>query len=1340
MRENIIQPSGRGRDEHPLSFLQERLWLLNQKFPRDLSYNIPFAFTIAGALDVAALRQSLSEVVQRHQTLRAHFTRTPRGEPAQIIGPDGPFDLPTVDAQESELPRYVKDNSRHVFDLATGPLVVAKLLRLTATKHVLLLNIHHIAADGWSVEKVLFSELQRCYAAFAERRTPDLPPLSIQYTDFAYWQRAQDLSHQLAYWQGQLAGYEDALELPADFPRTPHAGRVSESFVHRYGRDFSRDLDRLAQSHGATLFMVLVAGFSVAVSRYTGREDLCIGTTTAGRVLPELEPLVGFFVNILPLRIKVDEDATVEDHVRGVRAQALAAFDHQMVPFERILDSVDLDRRGRAYPLVPLVLRHQNFPRTSMKADLPGGVRFDAYCDNAVDLAASGEDAMARAELELSYTGDKDDLKVEVMFAPDLYRRETVERLLAHHEQILREMAGDRHQRLSALVLTTEHDARVEGAPEERPHPSAAQRFTFVQRWDSQVARSPDAVATYDASGTSTFREVAAQVDRLARALVARGVLPGDVVGVCLDRGAPLIVALFAVWKAGAAYVPMDPSYPSTYLTQILGNAEPKFVVCTNAYRTHLGLPEARCVLIDAWPSVPDVAASKAPLSPAPGDLAYIMYTSGSTGVPKGVRIPHLQLTNWLEGIEAQWPFASDDIVAQKTSIGFAVSAKELFAGLLNGRPLVFLDPATVQDPAAFVAALTRHRVTRLNLVPSHFDAVLTHIEKTRAGLPYLRLCVVAGEPLPAELVLRARACLPALRLLNNYGCTELNDITYYDTSAFDGSNEFVPVGHPIQNTQIYVLDRRGRLVPEGVAGEIHVASDSMALGYHNLPSLTKERFRPNPFSDDPARILYNTGDVAKYLPDGTLEYIGRWDFQVKVRGFRVDVRHVEKILAEFPGMDHPVVVGDGRQLFAFYVAAAKSAPGSTLDVEALRAYLQARLPSYMVPSGFVAMEALPRLPNGKLNRRALTPAAGRLAQSDAYEAPATKTEAILASIWSGVLDIPEDVIGRKTNFFEIGGHSLAAVRVIARIRERFSVEIPVSWLFERPRLQDLGAHLEGAVSPDAEDDEAGTTTHRDGTPRESERRVDGLLEGKVVLMTGSHQGIVGAAARLLAGQGASVALGYLYDEARATKLKAMIEGAGGVAETYHADLVDGGDVTRMVAQVLERFGRIDVLVANATAEFKVAPFVDQAWSRFERTVVDELKAVFHACQAVVPGMAQRKSGSIVVLSSAMTRRPEAGYVTHAVAKAALDAFVRSLAVELGPDGVRVNTVAPGLTLTEATESLPLHVKDAAIARCPLRRNGLPRDVAGAVLFLASDLSQFMTGAYLPVDGGTTMP
>jgi NAD(P)-dependent dehydrogenase (short-subunit alcohol dehydrogenase family) len=613
----------------------------------------------------------------------------------------------------------------------------------------------------------------------------------------------------------------------------------------------------------------------------------------------------------------------------------------------------------------------------------------------------------------------------------------------------------------------------------------------------------------------------------------------------------------------------------------------------------------------------------------------------------------------------------------------------------------------------------------------------LSHLEKTGAGLPSLKLCIVAGEPLRAELVVRSRAQLPRVQLLNNYGCTELMDITYYDTSSFDaGSPGFVPIGYPIQNTQIYVLDRRGRLVPEGVAGEIHVASDSMALGYHDMPSLTQERFKPNPFSDNPDRILYNTGDVAKYLPDGALEYIGRWDVQVKVRGFRVDVRHVEKVLSEFPGLVQPVVVGDGQQLFAFYVAQ----PGTAVDIDALRAYLQARLPSYMVPGKFVAMDALPRLPNGKLNRRALTPSAGRLAHSDVYEAPETKTEALLASIWSGVLDVPEDIIGRKTNFFEVGGHSLAAVRVVARIREHLSVEIPVSWLFERPRLQDLGANLDGASSSSAKDEDAWTASRKAGSQREGERRVPGLLEDKVVLMTGMHQGIIGSAARLLASQGAFVALGYLYDEPRATKLKELIEGGGGVAETYHADPVDAGDVTRMVSQVLERFGRIDVLVANTTAEFKVAPFVEQDGARFERTVVDELRAVFHVCQAVVPGMAQRKGGSIVVVSSAMSQRPEPGYVAHGVAKSALDGFVRSLAVELGSDGVRINTVAPGLTLTEATESLPLHVKDAAVARCPLRRNGLPRDVAGAVLFLASDLSQFMTGAYLPVDGGYTMP
>lgn len=1334
IQKSLIQPVQQRNQEHPLSWFQERLWVLNQKNPRDLSYNIPVTFQLEGKLDVSALNRSLSAILLRHETLRARFTQSTRGEPVQVIAPAEHFYLPVINTKEQDVDRHVRETAEHVFDLCNGPIIIGKLLRIEPERHLLLLNVHHIAADGWSIEGILFAELQQCYAAFSSGVEPVLPQLPVQYTDFASWQRRQDLAGELAYWHSSLANYEDSLELPTDYLRRPGSGRSSDTFVRRYSKAFSCELDRFAQAHGCTLFMCLLAGFALTANRYSGKEDMCIGTTTSGRILPEIEGLIGFFINILPLRIQVDDNATVGEYLGAVRKVALSGFDHQIVPFERILYSMDFARSDKANPLVPLVLRHQNFPHTSLAGDLPGGLKFAPY--SAGDEARLATNTVARCELELSYTGDREDLGVEVMYASDLHRRESIERLLSQHEQILKSMFADSNRRLSDLELLTEADVQRLCVVYNQTQNHSSPSLTFIQRWEAQVQATPNATACVDQHGQWSYASISSKVNALTQQLLLRGIEPGNVVGVCLDRSAALLVALLSVWKAGAAYVPLDPSYPEAYLQQIRLDSTAALTIVLSGNQSQLGLSDAQCVAVDTQLRVLTDHAGPAPLDrSSPEGLAYVMYTSGSTGKPKGVRVPHRQLINWMGGLERTLPFEAGEVVAQKTTFAFAVSVKELFAGLLNGCALVFIDTATTKDIVAFVAALSEHRVTRLNLVPSHLDAVLSHLREERRSLPDLKVCVTAGEPLTAELVASFREILPQARLLNNYGCTELNDITYYDAADFDGSQGFVPIGKPIQNTQLYVLDRRGRLVPDGAAGELHVASEGMSYGYQNLDLLTRERYLKNPFSDDPSSLIYNTGDVVKYLSDGNLEYIGRWDFQVKVRGFRVDVRHVEKILGEYPGIGARAVMGDGAQLFAYYVAE----PGQSLDIGKLREFLQMHLPHYMVPSAFVAMEAMPRLPNGKLDRRALKPSAGQLQRSDVYEAPKTETEATLAALWSEVLEVAEDEIGSFTHFFEIGGHSLSATRLVARIKERLGVEIGLSQIFEHPRLDDLSKHVFDAKQGVWVDTDIGPPATQYIEALGGVRRVGGLLENKVILVTGSSRGIGSATVRLLASHGASVAINYMQHQAHAQRAKELIEREGGTAEAFQADMTDVEQVNRMVREVRARFGKIDVLVANAAIGFKIQPFVEYDWGDFQRKITDELKSIFCLCQAVLPEMLQRKSGSIVAVSSSMSKLAERGYIAHSAAKAALDAFVRSLAIEVGPDGVRVNTVAPGLTLTDATANLSRQHKDAAAARCPLRRNGLPRDVAGAVLFLASDLSEFMTGTYLPVDGGFTM-
>lgn len=1312
------------------------MWLLNRKKPEDLSYDIPVVFLLEGELDVDALNRSISEILRRHETLRARFYTNPAGEAVQIITSFEPFSLSISEIGEEDIPGCIEENTRHVFDLEKGPIFTGRLLRIREQRHLLLLNVHHIAADGWSVESILFSELQECYGAFSAKQQPELTSLPVQYTDFANWQRKLDLSHGLTYWQKHLAGYEASLELPSDFLRKPDSGQSSERLEYRYPEKFSQELDRFAQTHGCTLFMCLLAGFALTINRYTGKEDLCIGTTTSGRILPEIEKLIGFFINILPLRIAVDEEKSVDEFMKDVRAIALGGYDHQIVPFERIVYSSAVERTEANGSFVPFVLRHQNFPRTQLEKKLPGGVKFGSYPGYEGYRTATGKNAMARCEVELSYTGDRTKLDLEVMYASDLYRPSTIEQLLRHHEQLLRVMMTNGKQKISELAMLTETDHRRLFGEFTDTHRTISNPNNFALRWNEQVEKTPHAIACYDAFGTWHYREIELAANALAVRLIEFGVKPGDIVALCMERSASLLAALLAIWKAGAAYVPLDPSYPESYLQQIVKDAAPHLTICTTVQQSLFGFKENACCIVDEkLPLLPDTTVTPPEIAIGPDDLAYLMYTSGSTGVPKGARIPHRQLINWQSGIESNWPFAPGEVIAQKTTIAFAVSVKEIFAGLLNGIPLAFIPTDTVKDPAQFVAALDKYSASRVNLVPSQMLTILFYMQKVRVALPSLRYCITAGEPLTAEMVTLFRSVFPHARLLNNYGCTELNDMSYYDTTHFDGSQGFVPVGKPIQNTQMYVLDRLGRPVPQGVPGEVHVATSGMALGYHNLDNFTKERFIANPFSKEYGGILYNTGDVVRYLPDGNLEFMGRWDFQVKIRGFRVDVRHVEKVMGEYEGVGIRAVVGENGQLLAFYVLQ----PGSEIDIGTLRQFLEQRLPPYMVPTAFINLQEMPKLPNGKLNRRALKISAGTLRQSTVYEAPTTAAEKTLVEIWSEVLEVPEDQIGKHAHFFELGGHSLSATRLMAKIKERMGIEMGLSTIFEHPRLEEIAENLvNSSVSQDSDDDQFNQKSPVK-SPDSRRSRLPGLLENKVVLVTGASRGIGRSAVRLLAQQGASVAINYFKSKEHAQLVKDIIMEDGGAAEIFQGDTTNQEQINTLVSNVRDHFGKIDVVVANAAIGFAVSPFIQSRWPDFERKLTDELKSIFMLCQAVVPEMIERKSGSIIAISSTMSKNAQYGYSAHSSAKAALDAFVRALANELGPDGIRINTVAPGLTLTDATAPMSNQIKDTAATRCPLRRNGLPRDVAGAILFLASDLSQFMTGTYLPVDGGYTM-
>ncbi|KAL1842449.1 hypothetical protein VTJ49DRAFT_5186 [Mycothermus thermophilus] len=1421
----------------PLSYFQTRLWFHQERNPDDTSYNLPMLLLITGPLNTTALEQSVNTVLARHEVLRTTYREAAGadGEPLQFVAPPDHIPLDAVPvADRAEMLHHLDRFVEYRFNLRQGPILIAKLLRLPndhhhhqqqPLRHLLLLNVHHIAADGWSMQSILRGEIQRAYAALSQGQQPPLPPLALQYRDYAREQRAEDLTPHLNYWRKTLRGYEDSLELPTSRSRTAahgqgRTGSRSGTFTHQYPKEFSQQLARLAREHGCTMFMCLLAGLGVVLSRHGDKRDLCVGTTTSNRSEVELEPLIGFFVNILPLRLNIDEEenATVADLLRAVRSQVLGAFEHP-APFERILqDAVHGVRREGGNPLVPVVMRHQNFPESELGAMLPDGTRFDSYPgrepeDEDVRALLAREHVPARCEIEMSYSGGGEGLEVEVVYAADLYDRALIDRLLAHHERVLEGMFGNGSGRVADLPLLRDAEMAEMLERSERAAPvMELPPMSFLERFDAQAARAPEAVACWDSQGTWTFADLARQSRGVAHALAAKGTKPGDLVAVCLSRGGELLAALLGIWRAGAAYVPIDPAYPPAYSRMIIEDAEPSTIVCAAEHKIPLGLQyDVRCLLMSDCGSPVEEDQPSHPRNP--DALAYVMYTSGSTGKPKGVRVPHRQLDTWLANLERMAPFSADDVVGQKTTAVFAAGVKEIFAGLVNGCAQVVISDTTVRDIPRFVDALIAHRVTRLNMLPAHLSAVIDHMRSTGKRLPSLRFCATAGEPLPASVVLAFREVFPAARLFNNYGCTELNDVCYYDTTDFDAAKaDFVPIGKPIANTRVYVLDRRGRLVPDGVPGELHAASTTLPEGYHNLEALTAEKFLPNPFGTpgmQPSNRIFNTGDVVRFLPDGNLDYIGRWDLQVKVRGYRIDVRQVERVMSEVAAVRECAVVGKGDRLVVFYT----TTPENRETVAEVRAFLAARLPTYMVPDAFVLVDSMPRLPNGKLNRRALVqaeldtpakesedtadittdehtsnapagsqpPPRGSLQQtSGSHEPPRTPTERALADIWAAVVGngLPASSIGRQSHFFEIGGHSLSAMRVLARVKDAFRVELGLSALFDAPRLEEFARIVEEGVKERVRENGKEKGQKVEEKKQEKEKMVQErerpkvkekapamlnnhgedhpptapapdvqltptstLLQNKVILITGGSRGIGASASLALASHGATVAINYRDSQSQAQALKSAILASGGVAEIYRADVTSRAEVNSMIDAVVARFGRIDVLVANAHIHFRHESFLDYDLADLERKVSDELRALFYPCQGVVRDMVRRGApGSIIAVSSTLSRTSVGeGFMAQRTAKAMVDAFVRSLAAELGTQGIRANTVAPGLTDTEAAMPMPEQRKTTIASLCPMRRNAVPEDVAGAIVFFASDMSRFMTGTYAPVDGGYTM-
>ncbi|AKT37644.1 non-ribosomal peptide synthetase [Chondromyces crocatus] len=1063
----LVRPPRDG--ELPLSFAQQRLWFLDQLEQGSPVYNLPAAVRLKGSLDAVALERSLVALGQRHETLRTSFASR-QGKPFQVIASEPALRVERIDLghltgadQEVEVARLTRKDALRPFHLGSGPFLRVTLLALSADEHVLLLNMHHIVSDGWSIG-VLVRELSALYAAFSADRVPELPELPIQYADFAQWQRdwleGEVLDGQLAYWKQQLGGGIPALELPTDRPRPPTQTFRGAVLPVALPPALADALRALCRREGVTLYMALLAGFQALLHRVTGQDDIAIGSPIAGRTRAETEGLIGLFINTLVLRTRLSPELSFRELLRRVREVTLGAYDHQDVPFEKLVDALQPERDLSRSPLFQVMLILQNAPQPVL--DLPGLT--------AERMELSG--ATSKFDLTLSLEDSDEGLRGWIEYNTDLFDAATMTRLMGHLQTLLEGAVTAPAQHLAELPILP---------PEERQLVVHAWNDTAVafpedlcvhERIAEQAARTPDAPAVIFEDRMLSYAELDRRSNQLAHHLRALGVGPERLVGVCMERSLELVVALLGVLKAGGAYVPLDPTYPAERLDFMLGDIQAKVILTQERLLAERALPGTHVLCLDAAATA--AALATAPTSAPPrvasdDQLAYVIYTSGSTGRPKGAMNTHRGLRNRLLWMQQAYGLTEADAVCQKTPYSFDVSVWEFFWPLMTGARLVVARPGGHRDTAYLAELFSSQRVTTAHFVPSMLAAFVE--EPSLARCTHLKRVICSGEALPFELVERFLAQSPA-ELHNLYGPTEASiDVTFHACQRAD-ARRIVPIGRPIANTRIVLLDARLDPVPVGVPGELFIGGVGVGRGYVHRASLTAERFLPDPLATTPGERLYRTGDRARWLPTGELEYLGRTDHQVKLRGFRIELSEIEAVLAQHPGVREAVVLArEDRprdvRLVAYVVASAtevtageggaetgrSTAPSTT----ALREHLRTKLPEYMIPTAFVRLDAMPLTPSGKADRRALpAPDAAQAEERPAFVAPRTATEQALADIWTEVLQVER--VGIHDSFFALGGHSLLATQVVARARDTFAVEVPLRAIFESPVLADMAS------------------------------------------------------------------------------------------------------------------------------------------------------------------------------------------------------------------------------------------------------------------------------------------
>lgn len=1026
----------------PLSYAQQRLWFLDQLEPGSLYYNIPTAVRLSGTLDIEAVKSSLSEIIHRHESMRTRFS-TRGGLPVQIIEETAGFNLQVTDltafagdAQKAEVGRVIEAQLQQPFNLQQAPLFRFSLLRLGEEEHILAFTVHHIIADGWSLG-LLVEEFAALYTARIGQVAAALPALPIQYADFAVWQKSAEhaavLDRQLEYWREQLQQAPPLLELPTDRPRpsrVTYNGAVAEIV---FPAEQLQALYKLCRDNGVTPFMVLLAVYQLLLRRYSGQDDILVGSAIANRNRQEIENLIGFFVNTLVFRTRFSGELTFAEVLKQVRQRSLEAFAHQDVPFELVVEALNPVRDLSHSPIFQAFFVLQNAPVSSF--ELPQ-LQLEPY---------ALEDRTAKFDITLTMVEQEGQLLGYLEYNTDLFTDATIQRMLEHLRSILDSALLAPEKRIDDLVqLTSAERERILYAwnQSESDYPSGQ---CIHECFAAMAARQPEAIAASYKGSELTYGELDRRANQLARYLRKSGVHAETLIGISMHRSLEMVVAMLGVVKAGGAFVPIDPTLPQDRLAYLVEDSRLALLLSQEVLRAQFASFDCRLIAIDSeWLKIALEPAEAPAVALSPDNLAYVIYTSGSTGKPKGSLLAHRGLCNLANAQRKAFAIAPESRILQFASLSFDASVWETVMALLNGARLCLADREVLASGQGLVDLIEQECITTVTLPPS-VVSVMPH-----RPLPSLKTMITAGEECRGDLVAKWSQ---NRQFVNAYGPTE----TTVCASMFvcpEGYDQTPPIGRPIDNARLYVLDRKLQPVPIGVAGELHVGGLSLARGYLNRAELTAEKFIPDPFSAEPGARLYCTGDLVRYLPDGQLEFLGRIDLQVKIRGFRIELGEIEAHLHDHPAVTDVAVLAredrPGDKRLAAYIVS-----GAPVQPEELKKYLKARLPEYMVPALFTFLESMPLNTSGKINRQALpAPDQSRPELMVDFVAPRNLDEEVIAGIAAGLLGLER--VGIHDSFFELGGHSLLATQMVSKLRDTFTVELPLRILFEKPSVAEL--------------------------------------------------------------------------------------------------------------------------------------------------------------------------------------------------------------------------------------------------------------------------------------------